>query len=106
MRTIPAVNGKAKKSYRPLTPKQEPEAAPQGEFQEVHKIKARQVTATVWQREETGSYSVTLTRTFYSKQRGQYLSSTKLFPEDLIPASEALAAAYAWIQETEECLEE
>lgn len=67
----------------------------------VYDVRAEHLTATVWQRPgQTGlaAYSVTLVRHFYSRRSRQYLTTTKLFAEDVPLAIEALTTAYAWMR--------
>lgn len=72
------------------------------ELRAVYEARMQHITATVWERSgHTGwaAYTVTLTRTFYSERRGQYLTTTQLFAEDVALALEALADAYAWLRQ-------
>ncbi len=72
------------------------------EWNVAHEIRVKHITVTIWQRvrrSERPVYSLTLTRTFRSHQRGGYLSTNKLFADDAPLAAEAFRLAGEWLEQ-------
>jgi hypothetical protein len=75
------------------------------EWAVAHEVKVKNIKVTIWLRQGRSGrdgrpiYSLTLTRTFQSNQRGGYLTTNKLFAEDAPLAAEAFRLAAEWLEQ-------
>jgi hypothetical protein len=75
------------------------------EWTPAHEVRVKHISVTIWQREGRSGrdgrplYSLTLTRTFQSSERGGYLTTNKLFASDAPLAAEAFRLAAEWLEQ-------